>query len=516
MAITLLLLKNLKHYETMKNTEDCEQTNDFSETTILDYIDGKLPAKEEALFEQKMLTDNEFQLAVNGIRTFYLKEHQSRAYLENLLNENKGNIKEVIKQTTTTSVGLAQHQRKQRLRAIAVAACVALMVVVTLPALFRQVQNTTTVAQHQPTKETKRLQTHPQATDATLKPLPKAMNESEQAAEMPVPSPKLPQPTNRLPKMSSKNKVWVDQLKASRLKRLPMAPPKARKRNRQTRAANPRGFAKRDKQPMNKDEQKNRHTYLSHRQVTTDPNQRDDFMGVYRTPGKLHLWVFTDQTKATYQHLVATGKQIAQTTHLQFNLKTAHSKEFRYAQCQALLKQAKPTANDVVWVHYLNTQPPAPNKTAQAEADVTTVVNKLNNMLNHTPTDFTMVMVDQGKEKRTPPLKKSAYGTSNEKHSVGIPDKVGSANNPQGYRQLFLGNSGNLTLYSHQQGRNAYRGVFTEALLQSVQSELRRQKDKTHWRTIVKKTAKLVKTQSKKMGRVQKIMKIKGKLKNRY
>jgi hypothetical protein len=49
-----------------------------------------------------------------------------------------------------------------------------------------------------------------------------------------------------------------------------------------------------------------------------------------------------------------------------------------------------------------------------------------------------------------------------------------------------------------------------------MQGELRRQKAKIHWRTIVKKTEKMVKTKSKKMGRVQKIMKVKGKLKNRY
>lgn len=500
----------------MKNTEDCEQKNYFSETTILDYIDGKLPAKEEALFEQKMLQDSEFQLAVNGIRTFYLKEHQSRAYLENLLNKNEGNIQEAIKQAATTSVRLNQRQHKQRLWAIALAACVALIVVVTLPTLFQQVQTKPTAVQYQPNPNTKPSQVTSQTTDATLKPLPKAMNESEQAAEMPVPSATLPLPTNRLPKISSKNKVLVDQLNTSKLKDLPVAAPNTRKRNRQTGAGNPREFAKRDKQPISKDEQKNRHNYLSHRQVTTDPNQRDDFMGVYRTPGKLHLWVFTDQTKATYQQLVATGKQIAQTTHLQLNLKTAHSKEFRYAQCQTLLKQAKPASNDVVWVHYLNTQPPAPGKTAQAEADVTTVVNKLNNMLHHTPADFTMVLVDQGRARRVSLPIKPTYGTSNEKQSVGVHDKIGASSNTQGYRQLFLGNSGNLTLYSHQQGRNAYRGVLTEALLQSVQSELRRQKAKTHWKTIVKKTAKLVKTQSKKMGRVQKIMKVKGKLKNRY
>jgi hypothetical protein len=515
LAITLLLLKNLKHYETMRNTEGCEQTNYFSETTILDYIDGKLPAKEEALLEQKMLQDREFQLAVNGIRTFYLKEHQSRAYLENLLNQNEGSIREMIQHRAAVSGKTALYRRKQRLRAMAVAACVALMVAVTLPTLFRQVQTPPTVVQYQPQQNTTPLQKLPPATDAVLEQLPKAMKESEQAAETPMPSVGLRPKTNKLPKVTPKNKALVDQLNTSRLKDQPTTLPKARKRNRQTGAANSRGFAKRDKKSKNKDEQKNRHNYLLHRTASADPEKADDFVAMYRTPGKLHLWVFTDQTNATYQQLVATGKQIAQNTHLQLNLKTVHSNEFRYAQCQQLLKQTQPATNDVIWVHYLDTQPSGSNKTAQAEADVAAVANQLNNMLHHTPADFTMVMIDQGKAKQVPQSKKH-YGILNGKQSVGTTAKMNASSNPQGYRQLFLGNSGNLTLYSHQQGRNAYRGVLTEALLQSMQGELRRQKAKIHWRTIVKKTEKMVKTKSKKMGRVQKIMKVKGKLKNRY
>lgn len=496
----------------MKNTDDCEQTNYFSQATILNYIDGKLSPKEEALLEQKMLQNNDFQLAVNGIRNFYLREHKSRAYLESLLQENEVIVKEAIKHSNTRSYQLAQ-KRKQQLQGMAIAACVALLMVISLPQLFRQIPNVSTDVQNQPKVLALQKTTTTADTQQTL-PL-KNHKEHEQVAEtllqQPKPMQKKVKPRTKQANIAPKNGLMVDSLIAlSTLADVTTQAPKAAKRKTKVDKTKAKAIIKKDVHQQN--EQRTKYGDLSHQKKVAGSGKKKHFAGIYRKPGKLHLWVFTDQRQATYQALIATSTQIAQATQLQLSLKTAHAKAFNYEQCQTWLKQAQLEPNDVVWVHYLNTHPLAKNTPPQTKLVAT--VNQLQNLLNHTPTDFKMLMIDQGK-----PLSKAAPNHYQLEVNKGKRYKTVAkmpTHNPKAYRQLFLGNSGNLSLYSHQWGQNAYRGILTQAFLQSLQNELQRPKANSYWKTIVKKTAKLVKRQSKKVGRVQKIMRAKEEVKSRY
>ncbi|EAY25703.1 caspase family protein [Microscilla marina] len=498
----------------MKNTDAYEQTGYFSEAIILDYIDGKLSAKDQALFEQQMQQDGDFQLAVNGIRGFYLKEHKDRLYLEGLFQESENAIKGAIEHSQTISAKIS-HRKKQSLWGVAVAAAVALFMIVSLPRLFDKVQHAQNT--HAGTDQSLKQQS---TENPAAHPMPKTVHRKKTLLKEATAQTATITPDQHV---VNKRKKPTAVIKPNTRQMLASGSPVntttalADKPGNKTKVAlqgkpgteeihissNTRG--KNSKKTARK--HKDSHDYSLKRQTNYNEGE-SNFAGVYRKPGKLHLWVFADQEQTTYQQLIAVGNQIAQATGLHLALKKAPTGQFYTMQWQQWLQQAKPGFDDVVWVHYLGTTNQATKRDNQSLASVQVLTNRLNNTLENTKADFKIVMIDQGKPSRQAQKYNVAVG-----NHLNAPAVVG---NTQGYRQLFLGNSGIITLYSRQPGRNAYQGVLTQALLKSLQNELLLHKKKVHWKTIVKKTAKEVKKQSRKLGRVQKIMKAKEQVKVRY
>ncbi len=504
----------------MKNTDAYEQTGYFSEAIILDYIDGKLSAKDQVLFEQQMQQDGDFQLAVNGIRGFYLKEHKDRLYLEGLLQESENTIKGAIKHSQTISARIS-HRKKQSLWGVAVAATVAFFMIVSLPRLFDQVQRVQTT--HASTDQSlKQKSTENQAVHT----MPKTVHRKKTSLKEATQTATVASDQHAVNKQREAKVVIKQNTRqmlgsgtfnttATTLSDKPGSKTKTALRGKPGTEkihipSNTRGKNSKKTARVHKDS----HDYFLKRQTNYNEGE-NGFVDVYRKPGKLHLWVFTDQEQTTYQRLIAVGNQIAQATGLHLALKKASTGQFYTMQWQQWVKQAKPGFDDVVWVHYLGTTNRAKKRDKQPLASVQTLTNRLNNTLENTKADFKIVMIDQGKVSRQAQHKKYNMAVGN--HLNAIPPQAPAVvGNTQGHRQLFLGNSGTIALYSHQPGRDAYQGVLTQALLKSLQNELLLNKKKTHWKTILKKTAKEVKKQSKKLGRVQKMMKAKEKVRVRY
>ena len=123
----------------MKKIEGYEQTDYFSQEIILDYIDGRLSPEATAAFEQQMQEDEALQLAVEGIRGFYFQEQKDRTYLEDLLANSEDALKGALARENAQVVKLAA-RRRQNMMGIAMAACVALLMVFSVPYLLNQVE----------------------------------------------------------------------------------------------------------------------------------------------------------------------------------------------------------------------------------------------------------------------------------------------------------------------------------------------------------------------------------------
>ena len=127
----------------MKETEGNEHIDFFSQDTILDYIDGRLSEQDHALFEQQIEQDEMLQLAVEGIKGFYTEEQKDRPYLETLMTQSEENLKQalVAAENAPKPKVVALNSRRRNIIGISIAACVALLMVFSLPRLLDNVDS---------------------------------------------------------------------------------------------------------------------------------------------------------------------------------------------------------------------------------------------------------------------------------------------------------------------------------------------------------------------------------------
>jgi murein L,D-transpeptidase YafK len=79
-----------------------------------------------------------------------------------------------------------------------------------------------------------------------------------------------------------------------------------------------------------------------------------------------------------------------------------------------------------------------------------------------------------------------------------------------------LGTSGNITILSNKPGNTAYKGLFTQNLMQNLQQVRYSQSKQIDWKQVLKQTDRQTRKQSRSFGRTQKIEKRKVNVKKSY
>jgi anti-sigma-K factor RskA len=343
----------------MKDIEGNEHIDYFDQDIILDYIDGRLSAEDTALFEQQMQQDETLQLTVEGLKGFYAQEQKDRPYLENLMVESEEALRGTLANTQAKTVALA---RRRNIVGISVAACVALLMVFSIPLLLdstgaektsktanaaandkaaqsstqmlKKAEETVATNSDENAAETGRkdMDIKGNANLMTDSVIALGNGKSEKKSEAPearkidggdaneedievkddislsVPPP----PTIRLaPEKKKEGSNSMPSFKADKKDVAKIASKKlAEIAERESVVIATRSAKRRKKAGVGKPKNKsNQHAYSKGRSVQPtadfiDPKAKS----LYRTPGKLHLWVFTDEANLNYYTLMKVGR----------------------------------------------------------------------------------------------------------------------------------------------------------------------------------------------------------------
>lgn len=560
----------------MKEIEGNEHIDYFSQNIILDYIDGKLSREETNLFEQQMQQDETLALAVEGIRGFYAQEEKERPYLENLMVESEASLKDILVKEETKMVSLARRRRK--VIGISLAACVALLMVFSVPRLLDNADKVSTessglaVDTKGKTNEEKTVvadsttnttlatttaegeaETGPKEPefkgnadllkrkdaialdDVVKKEKPEAKkidgtlleaNKEEEhvegieivSTETPPPSPSFgfaPKPPKTKEKAEKKLNS-PDPVVANDFNLSKKEDSRAKKK------ANTRSPRRKQKEKIidavNKDLQ-NRNAGSP---VLNDLSGRLKAT-TYRMPGKLYLWVYADEQNIDYHRIMKLGRDIANNTGLKLATSTASTKQFLSQQWNTLLDEQKPGTQDIVWIYYLGN--PTLSQTGNEKNKDDQHPNKLNasvvtlgKQLDNSYAALKIVMVDNGNQKRPfVNYKKEQENdvVSQRQQNVGEMKKEATTKNDV-YRKLFLGNTGSIAVLNNDPGRDGHQGIFTQNLLQILQNTYWNNQKSVDWKAILKETEKRTKKQSRQLGKTQRMQKRKIILKKSY
>lgn len=517
----------------MKNIEGYEQTDYFSQETILDYIDGRLSPRETIAFEQQMQQDESLQLAVDGIKGFYLQEQKDRGYLENMLVNSEEALKGVIAQENTKMVKLAA-RRRQNIMGITMAACVALLMVFSVPYLLDNVNKDEgskgiAVADTPPQKANLAKKSKTEKKAKTTK------KEEDQAAEAfdddlkeiaqktPVPNQNstlnLDLKTTR-PKASPEEHTIVteDDKKLERNNKNIRKPGafSGKKRSKKTStkkpSTRPENTIRTSKESVKLLADKQIKTPLPTGQNAGYTNAGEENKG-YRVPGKLYLWVFTDKEDLGYDRLVNMGNQIASSTGLKLVHERANTAQFRRQQWRQMLQKQRVSSNDVVWVYYMGKLTTRKTYRTKSKDNNTrglkASLNSLNNTLANSPANLKLVMVDEGNQNLNNYRKYDLNVATNQPiYSVqSKAQRLRVSSNT--YKKLFLGSSGIVTRSGNKAGRNAYQGVFTNALVNTLKTEVKKNRRNIDWKAVLRTTEKETRRQNRRLIRANRTSKVK-------
>lgn len=577
----------------MKDIEGNESMDYFSQDTILDYIDGRLSEEDAASFELQMQQDETLQLAVEGIRGFYAAEQKDRPYLENIMSESEEALKGALAKAEAKTVALAA--RRRNIAGISIAACVALLMVFSLPHLLNnaestQTQKTVAIA---PAKDQ---QEEPASTASSKKPGEISASD-EGAAETGAGSvttsgnPDMltgnvialkkegKRKSNTAPeKRTTDGDVDTEEFEVN-LETVTVPPPPTiglapQKKNIEAKEAkDPVAFDK--EELLKKDEittvnksnnfrkeekvsttsltrssarakkrkksearnkgagsnKKSMHDYLQGRSVssTAPAVYGQEESTHYRVPGKLHLWVFTDDANMDYYTLMKVSRDIANNTGLQLMPRKISTAKFRTQQWSSLLKNQRPGSNDVVWIYYMGKNTPTTtmgnyntkNKNNQNLKQLQASVNSLNNTLEYSNAALKLVTIDSGDQLTANNLAADDVRNSSNSGLNNISQKQAMVQGSRpavnnAYKKLFLGNSGIITVLSNDLNRSAYQGIFTQNLIQALQNAGVGSNKSVDWKSVLKATEKGTKKQSRKLGKPQRMQKKKMKIKKSY
>ncbi len=572
----------------MKEIEGNEHIDFFSQDTILDYIDGRLSEQDKALFEQQMQEDEMLQLSVEGIKGFYSEEQKGRPYLESLMTQSEENLKQALVEVENapTIVALNTKRRNRNIIGISIAACVALLMVFSLPRLLDDTQtdqNASEVAvnptsakeQKNPdlpekpkvadSKETEEnaAQTGPGSGEvttsgnadmfkredviafgdkktATTNPEKKnidggAVNDTEKIVEdemMP------PVSKGFIPEVKKTDKV------SEKSQEQPKSPGNAKNTNKVTlerehintdflskkevdkkmfKRSKAKGSPRRRKGPRRLNDSP-APTYSSR-------DKRDESKVVaYRAPGKLYLWIYTDEQNMEYFRMQNLGREIADNTGLELVLTQASTQAFLNQKWKKFLRKQQLKTNDVVWVYYLGKNIPTTkinryNKQSVSNRTISQLNNSVNDLsrrLERSNVALKIVTVDNGSESQ-PAIDDNSNTRQNVNQNMvpytqqGI-SQVGKSlpRKNEVYKKLFLANTGIITILNSEPGRNVYQGVFTNNLVQSLKSAYLKNDPNIDWSNILNKTTTLTEQSSQKLGRPQEIQQRKMKVKKSY
>lgn len=539
----------------MKDIEGNEHIDYFDQDIILDYIDGRLSAEDTALFEQEMQQDETLQLTVEGLKGFYAQEQKDRPYLENLMVESEEALRGTLANAETKTVALA-HRRN--IIGISAAACVALLMVFSIPflldstssektgkvanaisadkasesktQLLKKAEEVVATNSDENAAETGRKDMDLKGNAGLLTDSVIALGQDKSQKKNEAPEARkidggdtneedleakddasflAPPPPPTIKLVPEKRKIGsnsIPSLKAEKedeVKNLEKVVVATRSAKRRKKASV--GVGK----PKNKSDQ---HAYSKGR--STQPAA--DFIdqkakNLYRAPGKLHLWVFTDEANLNYYTLMKVGREIATKTGMQLASTKNSTQAFVAQQWGNLLSAQQLNSNDVLWVYYLGND----------QAKLNAAINRLNNALNYSNAALKLVMVDNGSQRRS--YNKYNNANLNNKNAGQIPvmqtqsiSSLDLAPADNAYQKLFLGTSGNITILSNKSGNTAYKGLFTQNLMQNLQKVSNSQSKQIDWKQVLKQTDRQTRKQSRSFGKTQKIEKRKVNVKKSY
>ncbi|WP_299460986.1 hypothetical protein [uncultured Microscilla sp.] len=549
----------------MKDIGGNEHIDYFDQDTILDYIDGRLSDEDRALFEQQMQQDETLQLTVEGIKGFYADEQKDRPYLENLMNESEEALRGTLANAEAKTVALAA--RRRNVIGISVAACVALFMVLSVPRLLDNTKDKssneaigatsgkdmTPKVEQKPTIKTERTTTAKKSAenaaetsnkDLDLKgntdlltnqviALSKKKTQGEgnspekiktdgyavtdediENKEMMTPP---PPPTIGLVPRKAKDDKSRETVKTTAVSKESVKKEEDKQYNKMAKKNDLPSFnavrsaKKRRKQPKGVARKKRtQNAYMKNRSVTANDFNDQEIAIKYRTPGKLHLWVFADDANLNYYTLMKVGRDVATQTGMQLTSKKKNTKAFVSQQWGSLISSQQLNNNDVVWVYYLG----------KNSGQLNAAVNRLNNALIHSSAALKLVMVDNGSQQinyanhaRLDEINKNAGQSPVQIQGIKAIEKPTPDN---AYQKLFLGTSGDITILSNKPGNKAYQGLFTQNLLQALQSVKGDQRKGIDWKAVLKQVDRQTRKQSKALGKTQKIQKRKMRIKKSY
>lgn len=500
----------------MKDIDDNENTDYFepdyfSQEMILDYIDGRLSQIDAALFEQHMQEDETLLLAVEGIRDFYADEQKDRFYLEGLMSHSETGLKEALMQEAVKPKVVALATRRRWL-GIAVAACVAILMVFSLPQLFPKTSNKgqkTAISYVDPKKD----KDEDEGRSSDLTPQKRggqSTSDTEQSVE-----------TNNA---GGNNKNAADAMTILRPSQLPQSADEESTSLKDDRD-------KQDKKrkisgdPVIKNKAAQGGGKLYHKRENT--NQLNTLTGTtagitsieknsdkeMAVAGKLHLWVFTNRRSAEFTQMKQMGEQIQANTGLKLEAQKLNEQQYNATQLQRLMKAQKVASNDVVWVHYLGQkkQQNEQEKTAKKygrntkSAASMPIVNNgnINAVLGQSKASLKILTVDQGTAVLNGnDLLKDKVNPSKNESKTNFNSHVGGGHislpqpNTKTYKKLFLKTKG---MYTNAPVKDNYQGVYTNELLLNLQKAGREKSKKVNWKSLLRKTDKGAKKKNRKL-----------------
>jgi len=499
----------------------------FSQEMILDYVDGRLSEVDAALFEQHMQQDEALLLAVEGIREFYTEEQTDRHHLETLMNHSEHALKEAMVQTAIKPKVIALTHRK-RWFGIAAAACVAILMVFTLPQLFKAASTPQGNISLHDKKDSFDKKGGSSSTSSSEGVSPDIATLMEKGHE-------------RTSKSGKSDQLETD------------LDEKAHQKRPQSKSLGSQDLNDEEKNVINQDKiidglEQAHKKFKKHARnesffgKTTDSStkyfkrgnaQNKQSLentnagiianaGAGNTQGKLHLWVFTNQSSAEYAQLTQVGKEIQATTGLQLNAQKLNVQQYNAMQLQQMIQTQKVASNDVVWVHYLgkeNSQNYQARTSsggrgyAQSPASRSSIVKNVNTVLGNSKASLKILTVDQGtpvlninhllKDK---PLVKADDNRQNKKYEIKNttePNAPPTTVNRAAYQKLFLGTKGMITNVPVKSNtpKDNFQGVYTNQLLLNLQKSQSEKAKKVNWNSVLRKAEKDTKKENRKVKR---------------
>ena len=500
----------------MKDIDDNENTDYFepdyfSQEMILDYIDGRLSQIDAALFEQHMQQDETLLLAVEGIREFYAEEQKDRFYFESLMSHSETGLKEALVQEAVKPKVVALATRRRWLGIVA-AACVAILVVFSLPQLFPNTSNKGQKAAISYVDD-KKAKDEDEGRSSDL-PFQKRDEQSASDTEQSAETNKSGNDKNtadaiatlkpsQLPELVDEDHITFKKEERDRFHKTATIPGDPVITTSTTRG---RGGA------HNKRKGVKQLNTITGTMAGITSNEKNSSEAVAVT-GKLHLWVFTNRRSAEFTQMKQMGEQIQANTGLQLEAQKLNEQQYNATQLQQLMKAQKVASNDVVWVHYLgqknvqNEQKKASKKYGRNTRNTASmpIVNNgnINAVLGQSKASLKILTVDQGTAVlNANDLLKDKVNTSKDASKTNLNSNVGGSyinsppSNIKTYKKLFLKTKG---MYSNAPVNDNYQGVYTNELLLNLKKAGREKSKKVNWKSLLRKTDKGAKKKNRKL-----------------